>query len=57
MSKTFLIILGVAIVVMGIMGLTVVISGVEDPAWHAVLKIVVGLIAIGVGVADKPKVA
>jgi len=57
MSKTFLIIVGVLIVVMGIMGLTVVISGVEDPAWHAVAKIVVGLIAIGIGVADKPKAA
>lgn len=55
MSKTFLIILGVIITVMGILGLTVVISDVHDPAWHAVAKIVVGLIAVGVGIADKPK--
>ena len=57
MSKTFLIIVGVLILVMGIMGLTVVISDVHDSVWHAVAKIVVGLIAIGVGIADKPKVA
>jgi len=55
MSKTFLIILGLLILIMGIMGLTVVIAGVSDPVWHAVAKIVVGLIAIGIGVADKPK--
>lgn len=55
MSKTFLIVLGVLILIMGIMGLTVEITGVKDPVWHAVAKIVVGLIAIAIGVADKPK--
>lgn len=55
MSKTFLIIVGILILVMGIMGLTVVIADVKDPVWHAVAKVVVGLIAIGIGVADKPK--
>jgi uncharacterized membrane protein YqjE len=55
MSKTFLIIIGILILVMGIMSLTVVIADVRDPVWHAVAKIVVGLIVIGVGVADKPK--
>lgn len=55
MSKTFLIILGVLLLIMGILGLTVEIAGVANPVWHAVAKIVVGLIAIGIGVADEPK--
>lgn len=57
MSKTFLIVIGVLILIMGILGLTVVIAEVRDPVWHAVLKIVVGLIAIAIGVTDKPKEA
>jgi hypothetical protein len=57
MAKTTLIILGVVIVLMGIWGLIPAwrISGAIDPAWHAVVKIVVGLIAIYIGAADKSK--
>jgi hypothetical protein len=53
MSKTVLVILGILILVMGVLGLFVVWWGVEDPVWHAVAKIVVGLIAIYVGATDK----
>ena len=55
MSKTFLIIVGLLILVVGIMGLTVVIADVHDSIQRAMAKIVVGLIAIGVGAADKSK--
>lgn len=55
MSKTLLIILGVVILIMGIWGLVPAwsIAGVTDPGWHAIAKIVVGLIAIYVGTTDK----
>lgn len=55
MSKTLLIILGVVILAMGIWGLIPAwsIAGVTDPGWHAIAKVVVGLIAIYVGATDK----
>ncbi len=53
MSKSVLIIVGILILVMGVLGLFVVWFGVKDPVWHAVAKIVVGLIAIYVGATDK----
>jgi len=48
--KAWLIILGIAILVMGIWGLIPAwqISGVADPLWHAILKVAVGLITLGV---------
>lgn len=53
MSKSVLIIVGILVLVMGVLGLFVVWFGVKDPVWHAVAKIVVGLIAIYVGATDK----
>jgi len=55
MSKTLLVILGVVILLMGIWGLIPAwhISDVADPAWHGILKVIVGLIAIYVGATDK----
>ena len=55
MSKTVLIVLGILILLMGIWGLfpSLAIAGDKDPVWHAILKIIVGVIATWVGVADK----
>lgn len=57
MSKTLLVILGVAIIVMGIWALIPAwrISDVNDPSWHAIVKIIVGLIAVYVGATDSGK--
>lgn len=57
MSKTLLVIIGVAIIVMGIWALIPAwqISDVNDPSWHAIVKIIVGLIAVYVGATDSGK--
>lgn len=58
MAKTTLTILGVVIVLMGVWGLIPAwrINGViYDAAWFAVVKVVVGLIVIYIGAADKTK--
>jgi len=57
MSKTLLVVIGVAIIVMGIWALIPAwqISGVTDPSWHAIVKIIVGLIAVYVGATDSGK--
>lgn len=54
MSKMLLVVLGVAIIVMGIWALIPAwqISDVTDPSWHAIVKIIVGLIAVYVGATD-----
>ena len=59
MSKTFLMVLGVLVVLMGLWGLGVyldwlpAVSAVVDPWWHAALKVVVGAAAIYVAYTDK----
>ncbi len=57
MSKTFLTILGVVIIAMGIWGLIPAwrIADVVDPSWHAIVKIIVGVIAVYVGLTDSGK--
>jgi len=55
MHKWTLLIVGVVVFLMGILG---VIPGIEmatEPAWHAVLKIIVGIIAIGVAMMKEKK--
>jgi hypothetical protein len=52
-SKTFLTILGVVILVMGVWGLFWKSFGVVDPTWHAILKIIVGLVSVYIGSTDK----
>jgi len=54
-AKTLLIILGVVIVVMGVLALFWDMFGYHDPEWHAILKIVVGLIAVYTGATDQSK--
>lgn len=59
MSKTFLMVLGVLVALMGLWGLGVYlewlpsVSGVVDPWWHAAFKIVLGLAAVYVSYTDK----
>jgi hypothetical protein len=54
MSKTVLIIIGVILVVMGVSALINLFPALGwEVSWHAVIKIVIGLAAIGVAVTDK----
>jgi hypothetical protein len=52
-ARIALIVVGLITLVMGVMGATTVMYGVADPMWHAVFKIVVGLIAVGIGLVEK----
>jgi hypothetical protein len=52
-SRTVLIIVGIIVLLMGILGLVPSIGMGSEPTWHAILKILVGLVAIGVGYMDK----
>jgi hypothetical protein len=52
-AKWTLIVVGLIVLVMGIWGLIGTYAGVTDPQWHAVLKIIVGLVAVAVGFMDK----
>lgn len=50
MKKWVLLIVGVIVLIMGILGLIPGLVLGTEPAWHAVLKIIVGVIAVGVAV-------
>ena len=52
-ARIALIVVGLITLVMGVMGATTVMYGVVDPMWHAAFKIVVGLIAVGIGLVEK----
>ncbi|MBU7014926.1 MAG: hypothetical protein HXS52_11950 [Theionarchaea archaeon] len=51
-SKTILIIVGIIVLLMGILGL-LDLDYATEPSWHAVLKIIVGLVAVVFGYMDK----
>jgi len=53
LTKWTLIIVGVILLVMGIAGLPGVSDMGTEPDWHAILKIVIGLVAIAVPFLDK----
>jgi len=54
MSKTVLIIISLLVLLMGLLALFAKgWFGVTDPTWHAVAKVVIGLIGIYVGASDK----
>jgi len=53
LTKWTLIIVGISLVVMGIAGLPGVSDMGTEPDWHAILKIVIGLVAIAVPFLDK----
>jgi len=51
-SKIVLMIVGIIIILMGILGLLDIGMGTE-PSWHAILKIIIGLVALVVAYMDK----
>ncbi len=52
-TKWTLIIVGLIVFVMGIAGLPGVSDMGTEPDWHAVLKIIIGIVAILVAVMEK----
>ncbi|MDD3777614.1 MAG: hypothetical protein PHN32_08425 [Actinomycetota bacterium] len=55
MTKISLIILGILVAVMGILGIIPGINLGSEPVWHAVVKIIIGLIAVIIGLAAKKR--
>jgi hypothetical protein len=54
MSKTVLIIISLLVLLMGLLALFAPgWLGATEPTWHAVAKVVVGLIGLYVGASDK----
>ena len=54
-TKWTLVIVGVIVLVMGIVGLPGVSDMGTEPDWHAILKIIIGVVAIAVPFLDKHK--
>lgn len=52
-SKMVLMIVGVIVLLMGILALVPDLDYGSEPSWHAVLKIIIGLVALYVGYTDK----
>jgi hypothetical protein len=55
MSKTVLMLVGVVLILMGSAGLVPSWTLATEPGWHAVVKVVIGLVAVVVAMTDKPK--
>lgn len=53
MSKKWLMIIGVLILLMGIAGMIPSITIATEPMWHAVVKVIVGIVAIYISSTDK----
>jgi len=53
MSKNVLIVVGILLVIVGIIALVPSWTWETVPTWYAVVKIIVGVIAVGVGATDK----
>ncbi|MBU7012596.1 MAG: hypothetical protein HXS46_18090 [Theionarchaea archaeon] len=51
-SKMVLMIVGIIVLLMGILGLVPSLDYASEPSWHAVLKIIIGLVALYVGYTD-----
>lgn len=54
-AKPVLIIVGIVTLLMGILGLIPDLEIGTEPAWHAAVKIIIGLVAIAVGVMETKK--
>lgn len=52
-SKTWLMIVGVLLILMGIAGMIPGWTLATEPIWHAVAKVLVGIISVWVSAADK----
>jgi len=55
MSRPILFVVGLVLATMGVFGLVPSWTMVTEPVWHALVKIVIGLIALIVAIVDKPK--
>ena len=55
MSRIALIIAGILFLIMGVLGAIPSIGIGTEPIWHAIVKIVVGIVAIVIGIIDKKK--
>jgi len=53
MSKTVLMIVGIVVILMGIAGLVPSWTLATEPAWHAVVKIIIGIVSVAVSASDK----
>jgi len=53
MSKTTLLIVGVLLVLMGIAAMIPAWTMASEPQWHAIVKIVIGLVSIYIARVDK----
>ena len=53
MSRTTLIVLGIVVLLMGVAALIPSLELATEPTWHAIAKVVIGIIAIWIGAADK----
>lgn len=52
-TKMTLVIVGIILLVMGIAGLPGVSDMGTEPDWHAVLKIVIGIVAVVIALMEK----
>jgi hypothetical protein len=55
MTKISLIILGILVAAMGVLAVIPGINLGTEPVWHAVVKIIIGLVAVIIGLMDKKK--
>lgn len=55
MIRTYLLILAIVLIIMGIGGLIPYFSIASEPVWHAIVKIVIGLFSIALLIADTEK--
>lgn len=55
MTKIALIILGILVALMGVLGVIPGIALGTEPVWHAVVKIIIGLVAVIIGLMSKKK--
>ena len=51
--KITLIVVGALLLIMGIAGLPGVSDIGTEPEWHAILKIIIGIVAVGIALMDK----
>jgi len=55
MSKSTLVVISIVLVLMGAAALVPAWDMASEPLWHAVAKIVIGLVGLFVALADKKK--
>lgn len=53
MSKTVLMIVGTLLILMGVAGVIPSLTIAIEPMWHAIAKIIIGIVSVGVAATDK----